>query len=59
MIPRNYRKEKVYRTTYKNFKKAEMTIFPYIEGWYNSKKLHSGFDYKTPNEVESLAKNVA
>ena len=52
------KKEEVYRTTYKDFKEAEIAIFAYIESLYNSKRLHSALDYKTPNEVELLARNV-
>lgn len=53
------KKEEIYLNTYKDFEEAKIAIFRYIEGWYNNKRLHSAINYKTPNEVELLAKNVA
>lgn len=34
-----------------SFKKSKSTIIKFIELEYNSDRLHSGIDYKTPNEV--------
>lgn len=31
---------------------ARQSIFQYIEGYYNQKRMHSAIDYKTPIEVE-------
>ncbi len=32
---------------------AEQQLFGYLEGFYNTRRLHSGLDYRTPSEVES------
>lgn len=53
------KKEEIYLNTYKNFDEAKIAIFRYIEGWYNNRRLHSALNYKTPNEVEFLATNIA
>jgi putative transposase len=37
--------ERVHRVVY------PMSIPPYIELRYNSRRIHSGLEYKTPNEV--------
>ena len=34
---------------------AERELFEYIEGFYNTRRLHSGLDYRTPLEAEQLA----
>ncbi len=33
-----------------SFEEAKITIFEYIEGWYNTRRIHSSLDYKTPKE---------
>ena len=33
---------------------AQRQLFEYIEGFYNTRRLHSGLDYLTPAEVERL-----
>lgn len=43
--------ERVYRTTYPSKKHARKDIFRYIEGFYNSRRRHSGLGYQTPNQV--------
>ncbi len=53
------KKEEIYRNIYKNYEDAKKAIFEYIEGFYNSKRLHSALGYKTPNEIEFKALNVA
>ncbi|MFQ9066721.1 MAG: IS3 family transposase [Romboutsia timonensis] len=32
-------------------------MFKYIEGWYNSKRIHSTINYMTPNECEKLSRS--
>jgi putative transposase len=43
--------ERTHRTEYPTRKHAMTDIARYIELRYNSKRLHSGLNYKTPNEV--------
>jgi putative transposase len=43
--------ERVNRTQYPTRKHATKDVARYIELRYNSQRLHSGLDYKTPNEV--------
>lgn len=38
--------------SFKTRKEARTTIFAYIEGWYNRKRLHSTLDYLSPMEFE-------
>lgn len=45
--------ECVYQEIYKTRKKAELSIFEYIEIWYNRKRLHSALNYLTPIEYEN------
>ena len=35
-------------------RQARAEIFDYIEGFYNTRRLHSGLGYRTPTEVERL-----
>lgn len=34
-------------------------VFNYIEGWYNTRRLHSSLGYLSPTEYESLHRNAA
>ncbi|MCX4099241.1 IS3 family transposase [Nocardia sp. alder85J] len=45
--------ERVNRTEYPTREHARRDITSYIELRYNQIRLHSGIDYRTPNEVES------
>jgi putative transposase len=45
--------ERVNRTEYPTREHARKDIASYIELRYNQIRLHSGIDYRTPNEVES------
>ncbi|MDO3651313.1 IS3 family transposase [Nocardia mangyaensis] len=45
--------ERVHRTEYPTREHARKDIISYIELRYNQIRLHSGIDYRTPNEVES------
>lgn len=53
--------ERVHRTEYPTREHARKDITAYIELRYNQIRLHSGIDYRTPNEVESewLERNKA
>ena len=42
------KKELVYRRTFTTRAQARTEIFDYIEGWYNSRRLHSTLGYLTP-----------
>lgn len=43
--------ERVHRTVYPTREHARRDVTRYIELWYNPHRLHSGLDYKTPQEV--------
>lgn len=47
--------ELVHVNHYKTRREASQSIFQYIEGYYNQKRIHSSIDYKTPFEVELAA----
>lgn len=51
------KKEEVYTTKYINYNSAKIAIFKYIEGWYNSRRIHSAINYMTPNECEKLSRS--
>lgn len=44
--------EWIYHHQYKTFEEAEMSIFEYIEGWYNTRRKHSSLEYRSPAEME-------
>jgi len=46
--------EEVYFNRYCTRAEARLSIFEYIEGWYNIKRRHSTLGYKAPSEYESL-----
>jgi putative transposase len=43
--------ERVYRTQYPTREHARRDIVRYIEFWYNSRRRHSGLQYRTPQQV--------
>jgi putative transposase len=43
--------ERVYRTVYAMKAQVRRDVIAYIEGFYNSRRRHSGVDYRRPNEV--------
>jgi transposase InsO family protein len=43
--------ELVYRTQYPTREHARRDVARYIEFWYNSKRRHSGLQYRTPQQV--------
>ena len=43
--------ERVHRTAYPTRAHARADIARYIEFWYNRNRLHSGLNYKSPQEV--------
>ena len=40
------------RTSFANPKVAELEVFRFIEGWYNTQRRHSSISYLSPNEYE-------
>ncbi|WP_420795047.1 integrase core domain-containing protein [Halanaerobium hydrogeniformans] len=50
------KKEEVHhRKYYRDYHYAYLSIFQFIESWYNRKRIHSSIDYMTPNEFEKKA----
>jgi transposase InsO family protein len=47
--------ERLYRLSLANQHEAHRTLFQYIEGFYNSRRLHSSLAYRTPLDFESLS----
>ncbi len=45
-------KELIDRRTFRTHTDARMAVFRYVEGWYNSRRRHSGIDYHSPNNYE-------
>ena len=44
--------EWIYHAHYKTRREARLAIFEYIEGFYNTERLHSSLDYRSPEEYE-------
>lgn len=49
--------ERVYRTVYPTRKRASEDVANYIELFYNRRRIHSGLDYRTPQEVRNEYRN--
>ena len=45
--------ERVHRTAYPTREHARVDVTRYIEFWYNTKRLHSGLGYKSPQAALS------
>lgn len=41
-----------YDTKFASRRQASLTLFEFIEGWYNRKRIHQALGYKTPIQVE-------
>ncbi len=50
------KRELVYHETYYSREEARLSIFQYIEGWYNRKRRHSTLGRLSPLEFELVAK---
>ena len=44
------KKEEINHKVYQTFEEARICIFEFIEGWYNTRRIHSSLDYMTPLE---------
>jgi transposase InsO family protein len=53
------KKELVYNTKYSNFKEARLSLFEYIESFYNRIRIHSSLNYLSPNDFEKKYYNVS
>ena len=47
------KKEETDRRTYATLNALKLSVFSYIEGYYNSKRPHASLGYLTPDEVEA------
>jgi len=47
------KKEWTNRHSYQNLSQAKMSVFKYIETFYNSKRIHQKLNYNSPNQFES------
>ena len=48
------KKEETDRKRYQSLQELRLSIFEYIEGYYNSKRPHTTLHMLTPNEAEAL-----
>lgn len=51
--------ELLQQTKFANHAEAQMAIFEFIEGWYNTRRRHSGLDYMSPVNYERKALAMA
>jgi transposase InsO family protein len=51
--------ELVHHRTYATRDDAKRDLFAYVEGFYNRQRLHSALDYRTPDQAERQAADVA
>ena len=51
--------ELVHHRTYAKRDEAKRGLFSYVEGFYNRQRPHSALDYRTPDQAERQAANVA
>jgi len=53
------KKEEVNPVTYYDYDVASLSIFEYIESWYNRKRTHSSIGYLSPQQYEDNIKKSA
>jgi putative transposase len=53
------KKEEIHHVRYLDFNSANISLFQYIEGWYNRKRIHGSLGYNTPQEIENNIRQVA
>ena len=44
--------ERIDQASYANRTEARLSLFDYIEGWYNPHRIHSSLDYRSPMTYE-------
>ncbi len=49
------KQELIHHEKYKNLEEVRMSLFKYIEAFYNRKRLHSTLGYKSPDEYEKAS----
>lgn len=49
------KQELVYHEAYRSRSEARLSVFQYIEGWYNRRRRHSALGYLSPVEFEEAA----
>jgi len=49
---RYLKKEELYRRTFSSFKDLELSVFEYIEAFYNKRRPHSANNFLSPDEKE-------
>lgn len=52
------KKEEIHHFKYLDYQSAKRSLFQYIEGWYNRKRIHSSLGYKTPQEIEDSIRKI-
>ena len=53
------KREVVDRRSWPTIAGLRRTLFEYIEGWYNTRRLHSSLGYRSPAEYEALIHHTA
>jgi putative transposase len=51
----SYKKELVHRASFQTRQQARSATFEYVEGFYNSIRLHSRLGYRSPSEYERIS----
>ena len=51
--------ELLNRRIFRTAEEAKLGVFDRIEGWYNTRRRHSGIGYHSPVECERLNQKVA
>ena len=51
--------ELLNRRRFRSIEEAKLAVFDYIEGWYNTRRRHSGIGYRSPVEFEMLHQKAA
>ena len=52
-------KRELGHKVYESMEEAKEDIFEWIEGWYNTKRLHSALGYRSPVEFEKIMTNTS